>query len=342
MQPLTAQGQLSVQVEQRHDLVLLSCLFTRLQQQPRVMEGKAYDLLHPVDDVAIAYPAQAASRSVTRGRTPSPGTRGRRHSLGHVHLWQQMPSPHRLASSSWRSSFSGIVITFCTWSSRARIGSAAAKWGTRGPGHTAVRRPAGSAAARGAQFRAPPSGPHLQEQLLALCRLSGQALGQNYRQEVGVLGSQRAADHRRVGACGARGEDVVALQGTEQARTAPGRARGARRRGCSAPLLSSGAAGARLVQPAGPARAVTSSGLLLRTISPPLQSRQSHTVMTIAYDKTSMSCWCKKPMFLVPKNPRVRGALFWMASSSCRSCQVQVARRLAYGRVRAAEQVGDE
>jgi hypothetical protein len=64
--------------------------------------------------------------------------------------------------------------------------------------------------------------------------------------------------------------------------------------------------------------------------------------MTIAYDKTSMSCWCKKPMFLVPKNPRVRGALFWMASSSCRSCQVQVARRLAYGRVRAAEQVGDE
>lgn len=52
---------------------------------------------------------------------------------------------------------------------------------------------------------------HLLQQLLALRRLLAARLRQHHGQQVGLLGAQRAPDHRRVGACGPARVNVVAL-----------------------------------------------------------------------------------------------------------------------------------
>lgn len=53
----------SVEVEEGHDLPEVFRLLARLEQQVRVVEGEADHLLHPVQDVPVADPANQVDAS---------------------------------------------------------------------------------------------------------------------------------------------------------------------------------------------------------------------------------------------------------------------------------------
>ena len=110
--------------------------------------------------------------------------------------------------------------------------------------------------------------PHLLEQLLALLRLLAHRLRQHHRQQVRLLGAQRAADHRRVGARRARGEDVVALRSAAQRSTAC-RAQWARA------LLARPAGGTGKPCPAGAVSSLPSQSTLVHPYHPSTPNRPS-------------------------------------------------------------------